>query len=205
MKRTALSLSSGLVVLGVFGFMAFAGPQFRTNSPGESVNVGSYPVEIQKDYKTFANKCSECHGLDPSLKQSRSAEGRTNEVRRMQAMASSHISDKDAKAILAFLNYNEAHRKPVAKPPGSAARSSSVEAGRTFYYAQSCDACHTIGGKGGEGGPPLDGVADRRSREELVERMRERRAGAVMPPLPTDTTDQQINDLVDFLLTLKGK
>jgi cytochrome c1 len=27
---------------------------------------------------------------------------------------------------------------------------------------------------------------------------------SAMPPLPSDTTDQQINDIVDFLVTLKG-
>ena len=205
MKHTVVSLFWGLAVLGVFGFVAFAGPQFRASSSGESANVASYPVEIQKDYRTFANRCSECHGLSMSLRQRRSAEGWEDEVHRMQAMASSHISDKDVTAILAFLDYKEAHREPRIKPPASLAPSTSVEAGRAFYNAQSCDACHTIKGQGGEGGPPLDNVGSRCSREELVQRMRERRAGAVMPPLPTDTTDQQINDLVDFLLTLKGK
>ncbi len=205
MKLLTFSAVSGLVALAAFGLVASATPQFKPRGATESVNPSSYPADIQKDYRTFANKCSECHGLAPSLKQSRSAEGWADEVYRMQAMASSHISNKDAQAILAFLSYKEAHRKPQAKPVPSVAPSTSVEAGRTFYYAQSCDACHSISGKGGQAGPPLDNVANRRSREELVQRMQERRAGAVMPPLPADTTDQQINDLVEFLLTLKGK
>lgn len=204
MKRIVLPLSSGFIVLAAFGFFASAAPQFKTARGTERVDVSSYPADLQRGYKIFANKCSECHGLSSSLKQSRSSAGWTEEVHRMQAMASSHISDSEATVILAFLNYDEAHRKSMAKLTASAAPSGSVEAGRKFYYAQSCDACHTISGQGGEGGPPLDDVGRRRSRDQLTQRMQERRAGAVMPPLPSGTTDRQINDLVDFLLTLKG-
>jgi mono/diheme cytochrome c family protein len=106
---------------------------------------------------------------------------------------------------LLILTTMEHHRKSLTKPPATAAPSASVEAGRTFYYSQGCDACHTIRGQGGEVGPPFNDVGKRRSRDQLVQRVQDRRAGAVTPPLPTDTSDQQINDLVDFLLTLKGK
>jgi len=205
MRRIALSLFSGLVFSAVFGFLASATPQFKTAGGTERINVSSYPKDVQKDYKTFVDKCSECHGLTSSLKQSFSAAAWTEEVHRTQSMASSHVSDKEAKAILVFLNYDETHRKSRAKLPASEVPSKSIEAGQKFYYAQSCDACHTIGGQGGQGGPPLDDVAERRSRDQLLQRMLERRAGTMMPPLPTDTTDQQINDLVDFLLTLKGR
>jgi hypothetical protein len=51
----------------------------------------------------------------------------------------------------------------------------------------------------------MDDVGATRSREQLIRRLQDRRAGAAMPPLPSDTTDQQINQIVDFLLTLKGK
>ena len=36
-------------------------------------------------------------------------------------------------------------------------------------------------------------------------RMLSRRAGTVMPPLPPDMPTEQINQLVDYLMTLKGK
>lgn len=52
---------------------------------------------------------------------------------------------------------------------------------------------------------PLDGVRNRLTREQIIRRMQERRAGTVMPRLLTDTTDQQIDSLGDLLLTLKGK
>lgn len=205
MKRMTRLLGLGFIALTPFGYMVSASPQFNIGRATDKVDVSSYPIDIQKDYKIFANRCSECHGLTSSLKQSLSPAGWTEEVNRMQSMASSHISDSEATAILAFLNYDEAHRKSRAKLTASAVPSASIEAGRKFYYAQSCDACHTIGGQGGQGGPPLDDVAERRSRDQLLKRMLDRRAGTLMPSLPTDTTDQQINDLVDFLLTLKGR
>ena len=199
-------LLAGLFALGsvwIDGTRAHG--QFTQNRDTIRVDTSGYPTDVQRDYQTFKVKCNQCHGLDTSLKPSMSTDRWGAEVKRMQAMASSHISDDEAKAILAFLSYDEAHRKSLTKPPASAAPSASVEVGRTFYYSQGCDACHTIRGQGGEVGPPFNDVGKRRSRDQLVQRMQDRRAGAVMPPLPTDTSDQQINDLVDFLLTLKGK
>jgi len=199
-------LLAGLFTLGsVWIDGTGANGQFTQNRDTVRVDTSGYPADVQRSFRIFKVKCNQCHGLDTSLKPSMSADRWAAEVKRMQAMASSRISDDEAKAIQAFLNYDEAHRKSLTKPPASAAPSASVEAGRTSYYSQGCDACHTIKGQGGEAGPPLDDVGKRRSRDQLVQRMQDRRAGAVMPPLPTDTTDRQISDLVDFLLTLKGK
>jgi len=179
--------------------------QFRQNRDTIRVDTSDYPADVLRGFQVFKVRCNQCHGLDTSLKANMSGDRWAAEAKRMQAMASSHISDDEAKAILVFLNYDEADRKSLTKLPASVTPSASVEAGRAFYYAQACDACHAIKGQGGGAGPPLDDVGKRRSRDQLVERMQERRAGAVMPPLPTDTTDRQISDLVDFLLILKGK
>jgi mono/diheme cytochrome c family protein len=213
-KPGKILLLAGLFALGSVWIATMTRGQFTQNRDTIRVDSSKYPAELQRAFQIYKVKCNECHGLDTSLKPSMSGARWAGEVKRMQAMASSHISDDDAKAILVFLNFDEANRKSLAKadaaagPPGgasAAAPSSSVEAGRAFYFAQSCDSCHKINGKGGEFAPPLDDEGTKRSRAELIERMRGRRAGTVMPPLPNDTTDQQINDLVDFLLTLKGK
>ena len=68
-----------------------------------------------------------------------------------------------------------------------------------------CAGCHTIGGQGGTGGGALDDVGARRTRAQLLERMRQRRAGTIMPPLPPEMPDAQINQLVDYMMTLTGK
>jgi len=97
---------------------------------------------------------------------------------------------------------------PSAQRQGKEASSipleKQVELGRQFYQARHCNLCHTIYGKGGSAAPDLSAVGSRVTREQLVQRMQGRRAGTVMPPLPSETTDEQINELVEYLLTLKG-
>ncbi|HVJ04595.1 MAG TPA: c-type cytochrome [Candidatus Saccharimonadales bacterium] len=181
--------------------------QFTQNRDTIKIAPSGFPAEIRKGYRTFQAKCNECHGLDTSLKPSMSSTRWAFEVKRMQAMASSQFNDKDAKAILAFLNYDESHRKAKLKSAASSPAPDSVSPGRQFYVAQSCDTCHSIATKGGSGGPSLTDVGSRLSREQLLKVIHGMKAGdpkSAMPPLPPDTTEQQINDLVDFLMTLKG-
>ena len=91
---------------------------------------------------------------------------------------------------------------PATPTPGL---SPSAAAGKKIYDDMVCAGCHKIGGQGGEGGGALDDVGARRTRAELMKRMNGRRAGTVMPTLPPDMSDEKINDLVDYLMTLKGE
>lgn len=205
-KNTAIRSFQRTAALGVvFASSAmFALGQFTQNSDTVKLKSSMYPANLQKGLRLFKVKCNGCHGLDLSLKRNMSPDRWVTEVKRMEAMPSSRFNDTEAQAIVDFLNYDEANRKP-AITPASPSETDVVSAGRAIYYAQSCDACHSIGGKGGEGGPSMDDVGATRSRDQLVRRLQDRRAGAAMPPLPSDTTDQQINQIVEFLLTLKGK
>lgn len=196
---------ASLAVAG-FTWIGGTGPaygQFTQNRDTVKMDVSGLPAGVQKGFRLFRVKCNECHGLDISLKTNLSPDRWATEVKRMQAMASSRFNDTEATAILEFLNYDEGHRKPSITPPASAETPGTVSEGRKYFYAQGCDACHSIGGQGGP--MPMDDVGMRLSRDQMMQRMRDRRAGAVMPPLPSDTGDQQINDLVDFLVTLKKK
>lgn len=179
--------------------------QFTQNRDTIRIDASGFPPDIQKGYRLFRVKCNECHGLDTSLKPSFSPTVWAAEVKRMQAMASSQFNDAQAKAILDFLNYDEAHRKSLNKPPTQALPAGTVAAGRQFYDAQGCDTCHAIGGKGGTAGPSLSDVGKRLSKDQLTEVIQGIRTGkSSMPPLPPETTDQQVKDLIDFLETLKG-
>jgi mono/diheme cytochrome c family protein len=200
---------TGLVMTGLLclGGAAVARAQFTQNSDKIRIDLSTYPPEMRHAYRVFSVKCGECHVLDTSLKPSFSPAQWTVEVKRMQAMASSHINDKGAQTILDFLNYDESHRKAQLKSTASSPASESGSPGRQFYAAQSCDTCHSVAGKGGDVGPSLTDVGTRLSKDQLLKVIHGMKAGdpkSAMPPLPSDTTDQQINDLVDFLLTLKG-
>ncbi len=93
---------------------------------------------------------------------------------------------------------------PAAAPAPGKAESPSVAAGRKIYNDMMCAGCHRIGGHGGTSAMALDDVGVRRTREELMDRMLKRRAGTIMPTLPPDMPTEKINQLVDYLMTLKG-
>ncbi len=180
--------------------------QFTQNRNAIKVDNSGFPPDIQRGFQVFRMKCSECHGLDTSLKPSMSSAQWTLEVNRMQAMASSQFNDAQAKAIVDFLNYDEVHRKAQLKPiAASSTVPTSVSPGQKFFAAQSCNSCHSIAGKGGSAGPSLTDVGAKLSRDQLLKVIQTIKQGeSPMPPLPPETTDQQINDLVDYLMTLKG-
>jgi len=108
-------------------------------------------------------------------------------------------------------SYAKTPHAPAGEPlPASPATtptpgiSPSAAAGKKIYDNMMCAGCHTISGQGGQGGGALDDVGVRRTRAELLTRMNKRRAGTVMPPLPTDMPDEKISNLVDYLMTLNG-
>lgn len=179
--------------------------QFTQNRDTIKVNSSGFPSQVQKGYRLFHTKCGECHGLDTSLKLTLSPAGWSSEVARMQAMPSSQFNDKQAAGIVAFLDYYQQDHKsqnPAAIP---ASASPEVAAGRKFYFAQNCDACHAIAGQGGAVGRDLTDVGTRLSQEKLMQVIQSIRSGkdTSMPALPANTTNEQITDLVSFLLTLK--
>jgi mono/diheme cytochrome c family protein len=200
--QTALLGLSMVALLCLIGARV-AHAQFTQNREKIQVDASGFPPEINKDYKTFRAKCGECHTLDTSLKPSFPSAQWTAVVKQMQAMASSHFNGKEAQSILDFLNYDESHRKAQAKAQASSATSGSVSAGQQVYFAQSCDTCHSIAGKGGNMGPALNGVGAKLSRDQLTQVVKDGKANTAMPPLAPGTTDQQINALVDFLASLK--
>lgn len=200
--QTALLGLSILTLLWLTGGR-IAHAQFTQNRETIQIDASGFPPEIHKDYKTFKVKCGECHTLDTSLKPSLSSTQWTVVVKQMQAMASSHLSDKEAQSVLDFLNYDETHRKAERKSQASSAGSGSITAGQSFYSAQGCDTCHSIAGKGGDMGPALNGVGAKLSRAQIAQVVKDGKANTTMPALPSGTTDQQLNELVDFLASLK--
>lgn len=211
MKRLKIGRATSWLVVAIpimLGGAVVFSAQYGQNATSPKIDISSYPPEIRKDYRVFNEKCSTCHSTASSIKLSMSPVEWKYWVTQMENRASSDINDKEAKQVLDFLNYDETHRKAETKAAGagpSKKAEDSVSLGRQFYLAHNCDLCHTIGGKGGAVGPALDDVGNTQTREELVKRMQGRRAGTVMPPLPPETSDQQIIELVDYLVTLKGK
>lgn len=95
------------------------------------------------------------------------------------------------------------HLAVSLKSTASSPASDSASSGHQFYTAQSCDTCHSIAGKGGDIGPALNGVGAKLSRAQITQIVKDGKANTTMPPLPSGTTDQQLNEIVDFLTSLK--
>jgi len=72
------------------------------------------------------------------------------------------------------------------------------------YFKTVCIGCHAVGGKGGNVGPALDGVATRYDRDYLTKWIgnpQSVKPGTAMPTLGLD--DATLTPIVDFLETLK--
>ena len=76
-------------------------------------------------------------------------------------------------------------------------------AGKRLFQDKGCLGCHTVGGKGGTVGPPLDTVGKRKDTQWIVAHFKNPPAvspGTVMPQF--NFNDQEIRALTEFLLSL---
>jgi sulfur oxidation c-type cytochrome SoxX len=84
--------------------------------------------------------------------------------------------------------------------------SETVKKGEQIYHAAGCGSCHRVNGEGGTIGPDLSNQGQRgRLREWLTVQIRDPKvhvSDSTMPAI-TSLSDQQMNELVDYLLSLK--
>jgi hypothetical protein len=76
-----------------------------------SINISTYPVELQKSYKLFSDKCSKCHTLARPINTTMADPDWARYVKRMMHKPNSGISDAQGKAIYEFLSYDQKTRK----------------------------------------------------------------------------------------------
>ena len=76
---------------------------------------------------------------------------------------------------------------------------------KQIMQQQKCLECHTIKGKGGAVGPNLSNVGARRSRDYLVQQIKDPQSHNANTQMPSfkDLPDQDLKDLVDYLASLK--
>ena len=152
--------------------------------------------------QTFAQRMPEA-AYGPSVASHASIVGKPGDYAGWETCAGCHRAEAQAFAKTPHAPAGGAlPTSPATPAPGI---SPSAAAGKKIYDDMMCAGCHTLGGQGGEGGGALDDVGVRRTRAELLDRMVKRRAGTIMPTLPPDMPHDQINNLVDYLQTLKGE
>jgi len=93
---------------------------------------------------------------------------------------------------------------PPAATPARQTTPSSSQLGAQLLQSQGCTACHKVNGAGGTLGPDLSSEATRgRSRDWLATQIQNPKAhnpNSIMPAF-TSLTHQQLNSLLDFLLS----
>lgn len=126
----------------------------------------------------YASRCADCHGADakgargPDLTQlwavGTSDERLFNSVRQGiggSIMPPSIAPDNEIWAVIAYL-------KSISTVPPFENASGDFAAGRSLF-ASSCSECHRVAGVGGALGPDLSLIAQVRSREALVQSIRD--------------------------------
>jgi mono/diheme cytochrome c family protein len=77
--------------------------------------------------------------------------------------------------------------------------------GAQLFQNSRCKECHTIKGKGGASGPNLTVVGSRRTREYIIEQIKNPKSHNPNSEMPSfsEMPEQDINDLADYLSHLK--
>jgi mono/diheme cytochrome c family protein len=82
-----------------------------------------------------------------------------------------------------------------------------VASGLRLYLEEGCPACHRLARvyRATDGGPSLDGVGARRTREQLLLRLRQPQRDSPSSPMPPSTREaHELGALVSFLLARRG-
>ena len=109
--------------------------------------------------------------------------------------------------IIAFLTFRAVQTTPPALAENRAERLTATEVlGRELLAAQGCTSCHVINGQGGSVGPSLDGIAARRGPAYIhsyIENPKSLNPNASMPSFLPPLTHEQVEDITQYLLTLR--
>lgn len=131
-------------------------------------------------------------------------------VKTTAAMPKFGITSEEADNLIAFLDWtakvdtNGWPPKPIlAAAAGAGGKEQS--AGQRVYQSQGCSACHMISGIGGTSGPELTHVGARRDRNWLYEHFEDPAKKVPNSAMPAykQIGDQALNDLTEYMLTLK--
>jgi len=122
------------------------------------------------------------------------------------------ITSEEADHLIAFLDWiskvdtNGWPPKPVlATAIGVGGK--ELSAGQRLYQSLGCSNCHMINGIGGTTGPDLTSVGTRRDREWLIGHFKDPKAFVPNSAMPSfgHLSEQELNDLTDYMVELKGK
>lgn len=130
-------------------------------------------------------------------------------VNKNASMPKFGITSEEADNLIAFFDWtakvdtNGWPPKPIlASAAGVGGK--DLSSGERLYQSNGCSGCHLINGIGGTSGPDLSKVGSRRDKPWLVGHFKDPEKYTPNSAMPkTDAPDADIEQLADFMLTLK--
>lgn len=115
-KRIVIASAVYLTVFFVMLYPVFCQQKEETPEEAEArraswdkgprtIDVSSYPPEMQEYYKVFSKKCSKCHNLARPVNATFKADEWERYIKRMMRKPGSGILSSEAKKIYEFLKY----------------------------------------------------------------------------------------------------
>ena len=111
MHKAIRFMALGFIVAPLFMAAQSSNVTLPQDKGPAKVDVSSYPPEMQKDYKVFADKCSKCHTIARPINTTMTQPDWERYVKRMMHKPNSGISDSQGKTIYDFLLYDQQNRK----------------------------------------------------------------------------------------------
>ncbi len=108
MNRRWLIFTSIPFLFLAIAFPSRAGEQkkeYAADKGPSTIDVSTFPPEMQEAYKLFAQKCSRCHTLARPINTDMTTQEWKRYVKRMMNKPDSGISPKQGKAIYKFLKF----------------------------------------------------------------------------------------------------
>jgi ubiquinol-cytochrome c reductase cytochrome b subunit len=223
-KVTRRTFAIGVVVLAAIGWVGLTATAVATTpkpQPAAEIDYSAPTDWMQLSPEEMAGvayfrqeKCESCHAagdstskLGPDLTQASIHKDaawmiqhfkRPSAMRPGTAMPPIQLSDGQLNSLAAFLlKLNPNNATALGNAPDFAT------AGALVYQANHCAACHMVNGSGMKLGPPLNGLAQRRSRswvEEHFSKPQELSPGSIMPPYALSPKDME--NLTTYLFAL---
>ena len=207
LKRvTQRTFAIGFVLLAAFGWGALTYASIRANPPENPISKIDYsaptgwmqaaPADLTAFGYFQLGNCGSCHKLS-TLHTQKTQDWLVQHFASQKAAA--RLTAPKQRALAKFV----LHFDPATADSFRAAPQFAIE-GATLYEASHCGACHQVNGAGGKVGPPLNGIAQRRTNTWLRDNFIDPKKNAPtspMPAYPFNQTDMQ--NMINYLSILE--
>ena len=154
----------------------------------------SDPSLVADGAKLYSENCARCHNPRPASDYSKKEWSVVMPHMREKA----HMTGKEALAVEAFLA--STLTSEVRNEMKLAVNSRQTKPPQELIAQFGCQGCHVIKGIGGNLGPTLDGIVNKRGHDFVAQKMRDPKfdnAASAMPQFPM--TDKDIEVIIEFL------